>query len=296
MSQTTDSNGVAVFDNHQALAEAIHVLERGGFNMKKVSVVGRDDQNDANAVGFYAAGGRVKHWGKLGGFWGAVFGILMAPAFFWIPGIGPILTGGLISSLIMGAVEGGVVGAALGSGSGALAAALVNLGIPQDRIARYGDDIKANRFLLITSGTQEEIVNARSLLLHRGERPKAAAVVAIPTPKDPVGHDVRAVATTYDEIARETTPTFDMFHSPPSPTSVSSTELAASVRAAIQTDRRLAEANIDVVAHASRIWLSGEVIGPGTAAYAGDVAKKIDGVIDVHNDLAVTRGSSPAAV
>lgn len=166
----TSNNGscVAVFDRHDAAEAAIRELQRAGFDMKKLSIVGRDYHTEEHAVGFYNAGDRVKYWGKQGAFWGTVFGILLAPAFFWIPGVGPVLTGGLIGSLLMGTIEGAAVGAAVGGGTSALAAALSSLGIPKDSVIRYEADLKADRFLLIASGTGAELERAQSILSQRG--------------------------------------------------------------------------------------------------------------------------------
>jgi uncharacterized membrane protein len=158
------SNVVAVFDQHPDAEKAIRELQRGGFDMKKLSIVGRDYHTEEHAVGFYNAGDRVKYWGRHGAFWGTIFGILLAPAFFWIPGIGPIMTGGIIGSLLMGTVEGAAVGAAVVGGTSALAAALAGLGIPKDSVIQYEADLKANKFLLIASGTAAEVERARSLL------------------------------------------------------------------------------------------------------------------------------------
>jgi hypothetical protein len=168
MDTTGESNCVAVFDRHEDAEGAIRELQHVGFDMKKLSIVGREYHTEEHAVGFYNAGDRVKYWGKLGAFWGAVFGILFAPAFFWIPGVGPILTGGIIGSILMGTVEGAAVGAAVGGGTSVLAAALTSLGIPKDSIIRYEGDIKANKFLLIASGTAVEVERARGVLAGRG--------------------------------------------------------------------------------------------------------------------------------
>jgi uncharacterized membrane protein len=164
MNPVGDSSCVAIFDQHQDAEEAIRVLQRSGYDMKKLSIVGRDYHTEEHAVGFVNAGDRVKYWGKLGAFWGGVFGILFAPAFFFIPGIGPILTGGIIGSVLMGTVEGAAVGAAVGGGSGALAAALTSLGIPKDTVIRYEADLKANKFLLIAHGSAADTQRARDLL------------------------------------------------------------------------------------------------------------------------------------
>ena len=163
-----DTNCVAVFDRHQDAEAAIRALQKGGFDMKKLSIIGRDYHTSEHAVGFYNAGDRVKYWGKNGAFWGSVLGLLFAPAFFWIPGVGPILTGGIIGSMLMGTIEGAAVGAAVVGGTSVLAAGLASLGIPKDSVIRYEGDIKANKFLLIASGSPAEVERARALFVARG--------------------------------------------------------------------------------------------------------------------------------
>ncbi len=166
MDVTEYDHCVAVFSRHEDAEAAIREIQRGGFDMKKLSIVGRDYHTEEHAVGFYNAGDRVKYWGRTGAFWGTVFGILFAPAFFWIPGVGPILTGGIIGSLLMGTIEGAAVGAAVGAGSSALAAALTGLGLPKDSVIAYESALKANKFLLIASGTPDEVAGARDILLN----------------------------------------------------------------------------------------------------------------------------------
>ncbi len=168
MSSENESHCVAVFETHQSAEVAIADLQRMGFDMKKLSIVGRDFHTEEHATGFYNAGDRVKYWGKNGAFWGGVFGVLFAPAFFWIPGIGPILTGGIIGSILMGTLEGAGVGAALGGGASALAGALSSIGIPKDSVIRYEADVKAAKFLLIASGLPLQAERARGLLAEHG--------------------------------------------------------------------------------------------------------------------------------
>jgi uncharacterized membrane protein len=157
-----------VFDDHVQADRAIADLQRAGFDMRKLSILGRDFHTEEHAVGFYNAGDRVKYWGKQGAFWGSIFGILVAPAFFWIPGIGPILTGGIIGSVLMGTLEGAAVGAAVGGGTTALAAALASLGVPKDSVVRYESEVKSSRFLLIAHGEPDEVERARSILAAQG--------------------------------------------------------------------------------------------------------------------------------
>jgi hypothetical protein len=175
MDKTGDINCVAVFDRHQDAEAAIRELQRVGFDMKKLSILGRDYHTEEHAVGFYNAGDRVRHWGKLGAFWGGIFGIVFAPAFFFIPGVGPILTGGLVGSFLMGTIEGAAVGAAVGGSASVLAASLASMGIPKDSVIRYEADLKANKFLLIATGTTAQVEQARAVLAERGGQAKVHA-------------------------------------------------------------------------------------------------------------------------
>lgn len=168
MEQLGNSNCVAVFDQHDDAEEAVRKLQSSGFDMKRLSIIGRDYHTEEHPVGFYNSGDQVKYWGRRGAFWGSIFGILLAPAFFWIPGIGPILTGGLIGSAIMGTLEGAAVGAAVGGASGALSAGLVGLGIPKNSVVQYEASVKANKYLLIANGTAEQVERARSILAETG--------------------------------------------------------------------------------------------------------------------------------
>ena len=93
---------VAIYPSHIGAEAAIKELQQSGFDMKKLSIVGRDYHTDENVVGYYNAGDRMKVWGKAGAFWGGMWGLLFGSAFFWIPGLGPLLAAGPIVSWIVG--------------------------------------------------------------------------------------------------------------------------------------------------------------------------------------------------
>ena len=85
---------VAVYDTHQQAEETIKELQKSGFDMKQLSIVGRDYHSEEQVVGYYNACDRMKYWGKLGAFWGGFWGLLFGSAFFWVPGIGQVLVAG----------------------------------------------------------------------------------------------------------------------------------------------------------------------------------------------------------
>lgn len=124
---------VAIYDTHEEAEEAVRELERSGFDMQKLSIVGKDYQTEEEVVGYYTTGDRMKSWGKTGAFWGGIWGLLFGSAFFLIPGIGPLLAAGPLVGWIIGALEGAVV---IG-GLSALGAGLYGLGIPEDSIIEY---------------------------------------------------------------------------------------------------------------------------------------------------------------
>jgi uncharacterized membrane protein len=159
-SATKNSSTVATYPSHTAAEAAIKELQRSGFDMKKLSIVGRDYHTDEHVVGYYNTGDRMKYWGKLGAFWGGLFGFIFGSAFFFIPGIGPLLVGGPLVGWIVGALE----GAAVVGSVDAIAAALYSIGIPKDSILRYETAMKTDKFVLIAHGSADEATRARDII------------------------------------------------------------------------------------------------------------------------------------
>jgi len=151
---------IAVFEGHTEAEDAVKELQKSGFDIKKLSIVGKDYHSDEHVVGYYNSGDRIKYWGKLGAFWGGLWGLLFGSAFFFIPGIGPIVVGGPLVTWIVGALE----GAAVVGGVSAVGAALYSIGIPKDSILKYETSLKANKFLLVVHGTVEEVEKAGQIL------------------------------------------------------------------------------------------------------------------------------------
>ena len=157
---TEQSAVVGIFNSHTEAETSIKELQRAGFDMKKLSIVGRDYHTEEHVVGYYNAGDRMKVWGKQGAFWGGFWGLLFGSALFVIPGIGPLFVFGPLVGWIIGALEGAVVV----GGLSALAAAMYSIGIPQDSIMQYETAIKSDKFLVIAHGTAGQVTQAKSIL------------------------------------------------------------------------------------------------------------------------------------
>jgi hypothetical protein len=170
---------VAIFDQHTQAEDAVKVLQQDGFDMKGLSIIGRDYHTDEHVVGYYTTGERMKYWGKNGAFWGGIWGLLFGSAFFLIPGVGPFIAAGPIVAWMIGALEGAVIV----GGVSAIGAGLYSIGIPQKSILQYETSLKAGKFMLVIHGTAEEVTRAKAILstsgasltdLHLSEAPVAA--------------------------------------------------------------------------------------------------------------------------
>jgi uncharacterized membrane protein len=155
---------VAVFGSHAQAEDAVRELQKDGFDMKKLSIVGKDYHTDEHVVGYYTTGDRMLYWGKVGAFWGGFWGLLFGSAFFWVPGVGQLLVAGPLVMWIVGALE----EAALFAGLSALGAGLYSIGIPKDSILQYETQVKNDKLLLVLHGTADEVKRASDLLHQTG--------------------------------------------------------------------------------------------------------------------------------
>jgi hypothetical protein len=154
------NSAVAIYDRHEQAEEAIKQLQKSGFDMRKLSIIAKGYETEDRVVGYYNTGDRMKHWGKFGAFWGGIWGLLVGAAFFMIPGVGPVLFAGPLVAAIISALEGAVVV----GGMSVIGAALYSMGIPKNSVIRYESALKADKFLVVAHGAEEEVQKARDIL------------------------------------------------------------------------------------------------------------------------------------
>ena len=155
---------VAVYDSHSQAEDAVHKLAKGNFDMKTISILGKDYHSEEHVVGYFNTGDRAKFFGKLGAFWGGLAGMLFGSALMFVPVVGHVVVLGPIAATIAG----GLQGAILGGGVSALVGALSALGLPKDSVLRYETAVKADKFLVIVHGEAEDIRRARDVLTAAG--------------------------------------------------------------------------------------------------------------------------------
>ena len=149
-----------VFNNHTEAETAISTLSKAGFDVKKLSLIGRGYHTEEHPVGFYTSGDKIRAWGGAGAFWGGIWGMLLAPAVFFLPGIGLVaMAGPLVATLV-----GGLEGAAVVGGVSALGAALTQVGVHKDQLVKYETALKVDKYVLVVHGTEEDQARVRAIL------------------------------------------------------------------------------------------------------------------------------------
>ena len=149
-----------IFRTHTEAEEAIRMLIKSGFDAKKLSLIGKGYHSEEKPVGFYTAGDRIKSWGGVGAFWGGIWGLLLAPAVFVLPGLGVLAMAGPVVTVLVSALEGAV----LVGGVSALGAALSQIGVPKDKVVKYEEALKMNSYVLVVHGGNEDQARVRSIL------------------------------------------------------------------------------------------------------------------------------------
>ena len=157
----TDKNVcIAVVRDHEQAFEVVRIFQAGGFAAESISVIGKDHADDKHIHGYVTTGEAMSFWGKQGAVWGGLFGLLAGAGFLFVPGIGPLVVGGPLLSMMVGAVEGGAV---LG-GIEAVFAGLLHLGLSKDHLVLYEKQLKQGNCLVVLHGTAAEVVRAKDLL------------------------------------------------------------------------------------------------------------------------------------
>ena len=158
-SQTTRSHYVGVFDDRNDAELAARDLRDKGFKDEQIGYAWRDESGKT-----HAEGNKAGEMAASGAGTGVVLGGLIgAGAALLIPGIGPIVSGGLLAT----ALAGGVTGAVAGGVAGGVAGALVGLGIPEVEATYYDQQFRDGRTLMTVRaddryGDASDIVRRRN--------------------------------------------------------------------------------------------------------------------------------------
>ena len=130
---------ICISNTHAEAETAIRSLNSSGFDVKTLSLIGKGYHSEEHPIGFYTSADKMRAWGGVGAFWGGIWGLILAPAAFVLPGVGILAMGGPVVAALFAALEGAVL---LG-GASAIGAALTMIGTPKNMIVKYETALKA---------------------------------------------------------------------------------------------------------------------------------------------------------
>jgi hypothetical protein len=154
-------NAVArVYERQEEAESVVGRLQSAGFDMRKVSVVGKEDLGSRQVFGYYREGGRIKYWGRSEKFWGPLWETLDGWAFFSVPGIGPVLVAGPLAGWMVATLSNAVIF----GGLTALGTGLYSIGISQDEVLLCEGALREGRYLVLAHGSASAVRTAKEIL------------------------------------------------------------------------------------------------------------------------------------
>ena len=150
-------SAIGVYDSHDKAVEAVIELKEAGFPVKQLSIIGKaqtevvDDQlhvSPKDPINVAGVG--------TGTALGATLGILTGVGLFAIPGLG-FLYGA-------GALVGAIAGFDFGLIGGGIASVLTTVGVKDENVKKYHDDLDAGHFIVVASGSETEVAQAKDVL------------------------------------------------------------------------------------------------------------------------------------
>lgn len=159
----------ALFHNRTDAENAINALKARGFRGDQVGIAMRDRnaqgqliEDTGTKTADAAATGAVS-----GGLLGGVVGFLVGIGALAIPGIGPVVSAGVLTSVLGTAGATALAGAGIGAATGGLVGALVGIGIPENEATYFESGFRKGH-ILVTVNAGNRIAEAADVLQQYG--------------------------------------------------------------------------------------------------------------------------------
>ena len=161
LNPTKRSTLVAVFEDRNQAIAAVDELERAGFKHEEIGFAIRGSEAVRGGMITDATGTKDAK-GALTGMatGGMVGGVLTAAVSLLIPGVGPIVAGGVLAAFFGGAIAGTAIGGILG--------AMTGLGVSEEEAKFYEHEFHSGRAIVAVRGGKRAADAAEILRRHGG--------------------------------------------------------------------------------------------------------------------------------
>jgi len=140
----------ALFQNREDAENAINALKARGFRGDQIGIAMRDRtvqgeliEDTGTKAADAAATGAVS-----GGLLGGVVGFLIGVGALAIPGIGPVVSAGVLTTVFGTAGATALAGAGIGAATGGIVGALVGMGIPETEATYFETGFRKGHILV----------------------------------------------------------------------------------------------------------------------------------------------------
>lgn len=159
----------ALFANRSDAENAINALKARGFRGDQIGIALRDRDAQGQLMedtGTKAAEGAATG-AVSGGLLGGLAGFLVGIGALAIPGIGPVISAGVLTTTLGTAGATALAGAGIGAAAGGIVGALVGMGIPEEE-AQYFESGFRKGHVLVTVNAGNRITEAVDTLQQYG--------------------------------------------------------------------------------------------------------------------------------
>jgi len=158
---STSRTVVAFFKDRVNAESAVQDLRAAGFTDDQLGIATRQEIEAEAGRPATDAGSTAVTGAASGGVLGGLVGLLAGAGALVIPGLGPVLAGGILTSIL--------AGAGIGAAAGGVIGALMGMGVPEEQARRLDTALRAGGTIVAVSTgtrTQEAI---RILEVHQGD-------------------------------------------------------------------------------------------------------------------------------
>ncbi|WP_409294673.1 general stress protein [Peribacillus sp. SCS-26] len=143
---------IGVYDTQEEAKAAVDDLKKQGYSQNEISIVAKDIEGLGAEANQVKAGDRdgVMAGAATGGAVGLA-GLFLGLSYLAIPGIGPILAAGPIITILGGAVAG------MSTGASGLTKALDAVGLNEEQVRQYVEDIKNGKIIVAVIDSTKDI-------------------------------------------------------------------------------------------------------------------------------------------
>jgi hypothetical protein len=165
---------IAVFDDRLEAERAVRDLEAAGFRDSEIGFALRGLNTEQTGMITDTVGAKDARGAIAGATTGAVVGgILAAAASVLLPGVGPVVAGGILASFFGGAAAGTAVGGILG--------ALAGLGVSEEEAQYYEKAFHSGKAIVAIKPAEREQIAEQILLRHGGYNLRQRMGSPVPT-------------------------------------------------------------------------------------------------------------------